>query len=181
MMSQKRRNSPEIDVPLDRDSFMQSMLRDLAGVLQDSIGMQEARGFVSIVGAHMGDSLNSMYRKSFDQSRLTSGQVVESMIDLKKRIDGDFYVISQDETEIVLGNRKCPFGENVRGRPALCMMTSNVFGRITAENLGYACVEVEESFALGNDRCLVRIGLNPQESDKKKASGREYFRIDEDP
>ena len=127
------------------------------------------------------DSLNSMYRKSFDQSRLTSGQVVESMIDLKKRIDGDFYVISQDETEIVLGNRKCPFGENVRGRPALCMMTSNVFGRITAENLGYACVEVEESFALGNDRCLVRIGLNPQESDKKKASGREYFRIDEDP
>jgi hypothetical protein len=59
------------------------------------------------------------------------------------------------------------------------MMTSNVFGRITAENLGYASVEVEESFAQGHDRCLVRIGLDPQATTNRKPGGREYFRIDE--
>ncbi len=30
------------------------------------------------------------------------------------------------------GNRLCPFGELVRDRPSLCMMTSNVFGYIAA-------------------------------------------------
>lgn len=178
-MSQKPNNCTEFNIPLDRDSFMQGMLRDLAGVLQDSIGVQEARGFVSIVGARMGDALNTVYRDAFGQSRLNSDQVIDAMLDLKQRIDGDFYVVSQDETEIVLGNRKCPFGESVRGRPALCMMTSNVFGRITAENLGYASIEVEESFAQGHDRCLVRIGLDPQATTNRQTGGREYFRIDE--
>lgn len=171
-------NKSGLDISLDRDSFMQKMLRDLAGVLQDSIGLREARGFVAIVGARMGDALNDMYCKAFQQENLTSTQVTESLVDLKHRIGGDFYVISHDEDEIVLGNRRCPFGKNVEGRPAMCMMTSSVFGRITAENLGYANVSVEESFAEGNDRCLVRIALNPKSSSKNGSAGREYFRID---
>ncbi|MDF1748462.1 MAG: methanogen output domain 1-containing protein [Alphaproteobacteria bacterium] len=168
-----------VDVSFDRDSFMQKMLRDLAGVLQDSIGVREARGFVSIVGARMGDALNDMYRKALGQSTLNGDQVVDVMIDLKHRIGGDFYVISQDSDQIVLGNRKCPFGANVEGRPAMCMMTSNVFGRIAAENLGYACVSVEESFANGNDHCLVRLTLDPNSPKKPLDNSREYFRIGE--
>lgn len=169
----------DIDISLDRDGFMQKMLRDLAGVLQDSIGVREARGFVSIVGARMGDTLNLMYRKAFGQDQLNSDQVVHSLIDLKQRINGDFYLISKDEDEIVLGNRRCPFSENVQGRPAMCMMTSNVFGRIAAENMGYACVDVEESFAKGHDHCLVRISLNPNKLRGDDENRREYFRIEE--
>ena len=171
-MSQKPNNCTEFNIPLDRDSFMQGMLRDLAGVLQDSIGVQEARGFVSIVGARMGDALNTVYRDAFGQSRLNSDQVIDAMLDLKQRIDGDFYVVSQDETEIVLGNRKCPFGESVRGRPALCMMTSNVFGTIAAENLGYANVVIEKAIARGDTGCRVVVNLvQPDEAPE----GREYF------
>ncbi|MEQ9491642.1 MAG: methanogen output domain 1-containing protein [Alphaproteobacteria bacterium] len=158
---------------------MQKMLRDLAGVLQDSIGIREASGFIAIVGARMGDTLNDLYRKAFQQKNLNADQVADSMVDLKRRIGGDFYVISHDDDEIVLGNRQCPFGKNVEGRPAMCMMTSSVFGRITAENLGYANVSVEESFAEGNDRCLVRVALNPKSPNKMGRPGREYFRIDE--
>lgn len=47
----------------------------------------------------------------------------------------------------MLGNRACPFGDKVIGHPALCMMTSNVFGSIAADNLGYAKVVVEEAIA----------------------------------
>ena len=56
---------------------------------------------------------------------------------MKRRINGDFYVIEESETHIVLGNRACPFGDKVLGRPSMCMMTSNVFGHVAAENLGY--------------------------------------------
>ncbi len=39
------------------------------------------------------------------------------------------------------------------GRPSLCMMTSNVFGVIAAENLGYAKVALTETIALGAPGC----------------------------
>ena len=38
--------------------------------------------------------------------------------------------MEENEDRIVLGNRRCPFGEKVLGRPSMCMMTSNVFGSI---------------------------------------------------
>ncbi|MEQ8665827.1 MAG: methanogen output domain 1-containing protein [Rhodospirillales bacterium] len=164
-------------VPLDRDSFMQTMLRELAGVLQDTIGLRDARGFVSIVGARMGDAINDTYRRTLGSDTLNADQVAHVFVDLKKRIDGDFHVISQNADEIVLGNNRCPFGPKVRGKPAMCMMTSNVFGRIAAENLGYARVRVDESFADGHDRCLVRVALTRGKDQRKDEREREYYRV----
>jgi hypothetical protein len=64
--------------------------------------------------------------------------VADALVDLKRRIGGDFFVIEQGDDKIVLGNRRCPFGEMVEGRASICMMTSNVFGSIIADNLGFA-------------------------------------------
>ena len=96
------------------------------------------------------------------------------MVDLKRRIQGDFFVVDEDETKIVLGNRVCPFGEFVSERPSLCMMTSNVFGRIAAENLGYARVELQETIARGDPGCRIVVHLIP--SDETDPQAREYFR-----
>ena len=106
--------------------------------------------------------------------RLSREQVASVLVDLKRRIQGDFYVIEQDEEKIVLGNRACPFAEKVEGRPSLCMMTSNVFGVIAAENLGYARVVLEEAIATGASGCRVVVYLKPDEAQSKE--GREYFR-----
>ncbi|MCZ9341925.1 methanogen output domain 1-containing protein, partial [Streptomyces sp. TRM76130] len=65
-----------------------------------------------------------MYLKALGTDRLTGEQVAEALVDLKRRINGDFYVIEHDETKIVLGNRMCPFAEKVVGRESMCMMTS---------------------------------------------------------
>jgi predicted ArsR family transcriptional regulator len=102
-------------------------------------------------------------------------QVAEVLVDLKRRIRGDFYVIEEDEEKIVLGNRACPFAEKVLGRPAMCMMTSNVFGVIAAENLGYAKVELQETIANGDTGCRVVVHLKPT-AHAQKAEGREYFK-----
>ena len=77
--------------------------------------------------------------------------------------------------EIVLGNRACPFAEKVVGRPALCMMTSNVFGGIAAENLGYAKVVIEKAIARGDEGCRVVVHLKPTPQ-AEAATGREYFK-----
>ena len=96
-------------------------------------------------------------------------------MDLKRRINGDFYVIEETDEKIVLGNRRCPFEEQVVGRPALCMMTSNVFGVITAENLGHAKVVLDRTIAQGASGCHITIYLKST-AEAEAASGREYFR-----
>ena len=96
-------------------------------------------------------------------------------MDLKRRIEGGFYVLEQDETRIVLGNRARPFGDKVLNRPSMCMMTSNVFGVIASDNLGYAKVELRETIAAGHPGCRVVVYLK-QTPESKAAEGREYFR-----
>lgn len=96
-------------------------------------------------------------------------------MDLKRRIKGQFYIIEETDEKIVLGNRACPFGDRVRQRTSMCMMTSNVFGAIAAENLGYAKVELQETIARGDAGCRVVVYLKPT-AEAESAEGREYFR-----
>lgn len=161
------------DVPLERDVFLRTLLRHLSGTLQDVVGLDEAAGFISVVGQEMGDQIGALYRRALAVEQLTAAQVADVLVDLKRRIEGDFYVISQDDEKIVLGNRACPFGDKVLERPALCMMTSNVFGSIASRELGYAKVELQETIALGAPGCTVVVYLKPgPEADL--AEGREY-------
>lgn len=165
------------DVALERDVFLRTLLRHLSGTLQEVVGLDEASGFVSVVGEIMGREIDAAYRQALGTAVLNRDQVADVLVDLKRRIEGDFYVISADDDKIVLGNRACPFGDKVLGRPALCMMTSNVFGSITAQNLGYARVVVEEAIAMGDPGCRVVVHLNVDETGE--APGREYFRTGE--
>lgn len=166
-----------LPVDLERDGFLRDLVRELAGTLQDVVGLDEASGFVSVVGKRIGESIDRRYREALGGERLDREQVAAVLVDLKRRIQGDFFVIEQDEDRIVLGNRACPFAEKVLGRPALCMMTSNVFGSISAENLGYARVELAETIAEGAPGCRVIVHL--RESTDEEARGREYFKVDD--
>ncbi|MFA9477437.1 methanogen output domain 1-containing protein [Phycisphaerales bacterium AB-hyl4] len=164
-----------LDVPLERDVFLRTLLRHLAGTLQDVIGLDDASGFVSVVGQEMGEQMDQMYRNALAVDQLSADQVAAVLVDLKRRIQGDFYIIEHDDEKIVLGNRACPFGDKVKDRPALCMMTSNVFGSITAENLGYAKVHLQETIASGDDGCRIVVYLKPtDESDN--VHGRVYVK-----
>jgi predicted ArsR family transcriptional regulator len=162
-------------VPLERDVFLRALLRELAGTLEEVVGLTEASGFISVVGQRIGAQLDRDYRAALEVPRLSREQVVAVLVDLKRRIQGDFYVIEEDDERIVLGNRACPFEEKVLGRPSMCMMTSNVFGAITAENLGYAKVELQQTIAQGHGGCRVVIYLQPTGA-AAVAEGREYYR-----
>ena len=163
------------EVPLDRDVFLRSLLRHLAGTLQKVVGLEEASGFVSVVGQEIGDEINQAYKQALSVSNLSREQVGEVLVDLKRRIQGEFFVIEQDDDKIVLGNTACPFAEKVVGRPALCMMTSNVFGSIAADNLGYAKVVIEQAIARGDAGCRVVVHLKST-PEAEAAQGREYFK-----
>lgn len=165
----------DLTVSLERDVFLRSLLRHLAGTLQDVVGTDEAAGFISVVGREIGGEIDREYRRALQVEELDREQVAEVLVDLKRRIQGDFYVIEEDDEKIVLGNRSCPFGDKVNDRPALCMMTSNVFGSIAARNLGYGKVELQETIAQGAPGCRVVVYLR-RTPESEAAEGREYFR-----
>jgi predicted ArsR family transcriptional regulator len=162
------------NVPLERDLFLRTLVRELAGTLQDVVGLEEASGFISVVGQRMGTQINDDYKAALSVSKLDRAQVADVLVDLKRRIQGDFFVIEQTDERILLGNRRCPFAEKVIGRPAMCMMTSNVFGSIAAQNLGYAKVRLEETIAEGAAGCRVTVYLKPT-SEAQREPGREYL------
>ena len=165
----------DLPIPLERDVFLRTLIRELAGTLQDVVGLEEASGFVSVVGQRVGDQINESYKSALEVSSLSREQVAEVLVDLKRRIQGEFYVISEDDEKIVFGNNACPFAEKVIGRPAMCMMTSNVFGVIAAENLGYSKVVLEETIANGAPGCRVVVYLKPTPK-AEAVEGREYFK-----
>ncbi|MBD2517407.1 transcriptional regulator [Nostoc sp. FACHB-973] len=164
-----------LNLPLERDIFLRTLIRELSGTLHDVVGLEEASGFISVVGERMGRQINQYYKSALEVSNLSPKQVADVLVDLKKRIQGDFYVIEQDDEKIVFGNRVCPFGDKVLNRPAMCMMTSNVFGTIAANNLGYAKVKLQDTIAEGASGCrvIVYLKFTPEAED---AEGREYFR-----
>lgn len=165
----------ELDIPLDRDLFLRVLVRELSGALEDIVGLRETTGFISLVGKAVGDGLNREYKNALSALQLDRDQVREVLLDLKRRIQGDFYIVEEDEDKIVFGNRRCPFGDQVIGRTSMCMITSNVFGAIASQNLGYAKVELKETIAAGNPGCRVVLYLNPT-PEARACEGREYVK-----
>lgn len=159
------------DLPLERDNqrFLKELLRELSGVLEDSVGLDEAEGFISLVGGRIGLLMNTEYCQALGVNQLSTAQVAAVLVDLKQRIDGGFSIDRVEHDAIYLKNTRCPFGEYVEGRESLCMMTSNVFGRIAAENFGYARVNLVDTIARGQPQCKVVVHFEPGED------GREYF------
>lgn len=165
----------DLDIPLERDGFCRTIIRELSGLLEEMVGLDEATGFISIVGQNIGNDINAHYRQQLGTDKLDKRQIGEVLVDLKDRIKGGFYIVEEDDDKIVFGNTICPFEEKVKGRTSLCMMTSNVFGTIAAENNDYAKVVLDETIASGCDRCKVTVYLT-NTSESQAANGREYFR-----
>ncbi len=165
----------ELPIPLNREDFALDLIQHLAETLEKVVGVPEASGFINVVGQKIGEAILRSYLEEMGISQLDPEQLPSILVDLKRRIHGDFYVIEAFGDRITLGNRRCPFGERALGHPSVCMMTSNVFGLICAETVGHAKVDILQSIARGDTECKVVVQLKPSETGQS-GRGREYFR-----
>jgi len=175
MKNDDKQKVEELDLSLKRETFLLSLVKEITKSLQTVVGSEHAEGMISIVGTEIGRNIKKEYCKALNLSKIPKEQLSNVLIDLKSRINGSFYIIEENEKKIVLGNTSCPFGADIKGKPAACMMTANVFGHIASDTHGYARVNVEESIAKGHNGCRVVIYLEEGNDD---SPGREFFRID---
>lgn len=44
----------QANVPLERDSFLRTLIRERSGTFPDVVGLEEASGFISVAGQNIG-------------------------------------------------------------------------------------------------------------------------------
>lgn len=168
-----------LDLPLDRGRFMASLGVMMTSHLERVVGRVETDGYVSGVGAEMGEQVSRLYVDALAEETLPKPLVADVLVDLKRRIGGEFTVAEETADGFVLENARCPFGQEVQGRPSLCMVTSNVFGVIASDAAGYARVTLEKTIAEGHGRCRVCVSFNPDErecADAERDRSRDYYK-----
>lgn len=72
-----------LNLSLERDIFLRTLIRELSGTLQDVVGLEEASGFISVVGERMATQLDQDYKSALEVSKLSRKQVADVLIDLK--------------------------------------------------------------------------------------------------
>lgn len=147
---------------IGKEPFLRALLVHATREVERAQGPEALDEVITRVGGNVGNRIEDEYRRARGiVERLTPEQMADLFVSLKQAIDGDFYVVSVDDREIVLGNRRCPFGDAVRESPGLCRMTSSVFGGIAARNAGHSAVCLDERIAIGDTECTVRVLLRP--------------------
>jgi predicted ArsR family transcriptional regulator/anti-sigma regulatory factor (Ser/Thr protein kinase) len=145
-----------------KESFLRALVVQLAQSVDRVSGPAQADRVVAQVGTDVGGQMEAEYRRSAALvDRMSPQQIADCLVRLKQAIDGGFQAEEVSGDRIVLVNTACPFGDAVRRAPALCRMTSSVFGGIAARNVdgGRAAVLLEERIAVGDARCRVTVYL----------------------
>ncbi len=159
------------DGTFGKEAFLRALVVEMAQTVEADHGPDIAASVIAQVGADVGGRMEETYRAAHRVvGRLSPEQMADLFVRLKGAIDGDFYVVHADERKIVLGNRRCPFGAAVQREPALCRMTSSVFGGIAARNTSKSSVVLEERIALGDPECRVVVWLGDNEPPDREAA-----------
>lgn len=159
-----------------KEAFLRALVVQLAHTVAEQIGPDAAERVVAQVGTDVGGQMELEYRMATGVvDRLGPDQLAECFVRLKHAIDGGFSVVEVAPERIVLQNDRCPFGDVVRLAPALCRMTSSVFGGIAARNVDNgATVFLEERIAIGDAGCRVVVELDPAASSAERPHGHHY-------
>lgn len=164
-----------LDIAFDRHRLFDALVAGMAGLLENTAGIEDASTYVAGIATHLGTEIEKRYKTALGVQNFSRTQLPTILVDLKNRADGAFFVVEENDDHIILGNRACPLGNAVRNHPSLCMLTSNIFGLLTANALGYAAVDLEQTIAAGATGCRVVIHLKRTEL---RPETREYFRDD---
>jgi anti-sigma regulatory factor (Ser/Thr protein kinase) len=156
------------DGTFGRETFLRALVVQLAQTVDLASGPDAAEALVAQVGTDVGGRMEDAFRavRGIDGA-LEDSEIAELFIELKAAIGGDFSVVETGADRIVLANTRCPFGDAVTRAPALCRMTSSVFGGIARRNRGAAAVDLEQRIAVGDPQCRVTVWLTPPGEDRE--------------
>jgi len=141
--------------------FLQTFILELMHASEQQ-GQKHNEELIEKIANTAGCFFEDTYRGNTNKTEaLDIESYIELILGLKNNIGGKFSLEATNQDCITVTNSCCPFGDQVTNFPELCRMTSSVFGGIAARNFGYAKVEIKESIARHDGKCVVCVYRNP--------------------
>jgi hypothetical protein len=130
---------------------------------------------MSIVGQTLGDQIDRDYKQALTVSNLTREQVAHVLVDLNRRIHGDFCVIEEDENKIVLGKSSLPIRRPSHLSSVPVHVHQQYFRCDCRGKSGLRQGRAAREDAKGQPGCRVVVHFNPT-PEAEAAEGREYLK-----
>lgn len=146
----------------DRGTFAVGLLANMSDMFVAMESVKATEDAIAYVGRLFGRELSKKLAEQNGDEPLDHNQLAEALVELKRRIGGNFTIESATPERIVLKNTVCPFGDRVIGRPHLCTMTKQVFSQVAEDQGALGAVDIVKAISRGDKMCEVVIHLAEQ-------------------
>lgn len=112
-----------------------------------------ANQLVALAGAAVADTAPS------DPPLATAQDVADTFCRIHQDLGGKPSVVHVDDDTLELSLDRCLFGRSATHPPSLCGVSAGLVGRLAARASGQATVVLDETMALGDPACRLRVWL----------------------
>jgi len=162
-----------IPVNMNRDIFLTQTINELAL----NIDKNQIKRTLNKIGLKLGKQIEQLYKEFYSVEKLNISQLTEALVDVEKKIGGNFSVVEKTPEKIIFKNNKCPFGnDRIKECPELCAITSSIFGIMASKNFAYSKVCLKKTIAKEDEDYIVIFLKKTRESEKEK--GKYYVAAD---
>jgi predicted ArsR family transcriptional regulator len=151
---------PPLKLELDREKMLSECVRAFGVMIEDVVGADDARGYVSIVGERIGEFVAAEIAKGVDFESLSIDQTADLLVEVQNLLGGCFDVEVQNGHQIRLTNTQCPYSTQYAGRQSLCTLTSSIMGTVASMCNGQARVQLLETIAQNGACCRAVVHLD---------------------
>ena len=166
MSEAKALSVSELDLPLDRDSFLRSVIHALSTAISQTTDRETSTRIVEAAARSLATEVDAEYRRALGVDALDRRQLANVLLDLGHRLEDGVTATDYDEANDRVQLDYLDSAEDGVNAAVSAVKTA-MYGFIAAHNLGYARVEE------GRDRAgapQTIISLRPG------SGGREYFK-----
>ena len=149
---------------LDREMYLELVLSELFGTLNDIVGNVEAQGYFAVVGNKVGRRLNNIILQSYGTDRLDRDQLIEVFQFLCQRTNSDFMTHGANN-EVLEFRKVYPPSDIPVERSYVHSVASSVVGYIAAHSAGHVRVRLTQETHCQDGVYGMTIYLNQQEGE----------------
>jgi predicted ArsR family transcriptional regulator len=155
-----------IPVNINDKEFLRSMLLGTISSLDENTSKEAIRKSALKIAKN----IEELYKRFYDVEKLNLDQFCEAVVDVEKKIGGEFKVVEKSNNRVIFRVLSCPLTKC----PGMCTVTSTILGTLAAKSFGYSKVILKKTIARGSDNCYIIVHLKKsEESEKEKTT--EYF------
>jgi len=136
---------------IEAQNEFKTIMTDILPLILQSIPPGKMTEVIGLMSKRVEDVIWAKYIKDVPKEIAETANLTCSVLN---KLGGDFSVKEISQKGYVLINDKCPWGENGRINPALCMMTKAIFARIGAHIYKDINLNLKKTIA-GNDGCCL--------------------------